>query len=181
MSSIYGQTSFNEDTVARNKLLVRQWIYEPGLPSNYNHTLPLRFMDIDSQRVHFENENSANSLQTNAWSTHEWLQFLRKLSRPLPLEKLSDLDYRYKLSTSSNCEIADEWYRLAIASNYEKAYPHMEHFLGKVGRKKFLEPLYMDLIKTEKGRKMASCIFEKSRSNYHPLTAAKIEKILQQK
>lgn len=172
---------FNNDTVARNNLLVKQWIYEPGLPANYIHKLPVRFMDIDSQRVHFEKGITANSLQTKTWSTHEWLQFLRKLSRPLPLEKLSDLDYRFKLSTSSNSEIADEWYRLAIASNYEKAYPQMELFLGKVGRKKFLEPLYMDMIKTEKGREMANSIFEKSKRNYHPLTAAKIDKILKQK
>ena len=175
------QHLFDGDTLARNRLQVRQWIYEAGLPSNCPHQLPSRYIDVDSQRVHFEKNISAKSLQTEKWSTHEWLQFLRKLSRPLPLEKLSDLDFRYKLSASCNCEIADEWYRLAIASGYEKAYPDMELFLGRVGRKKFLEPLYMEMIKTENGRKMAVDIFEKSRINYHPLTAKKIEKIIQEK
>lgn len=172
------QYLFDGDTASRNKLMVKQWIYEPGLPANCPHTLPARFIEVDSQRVHFEKSIAATDLKTKTWSTHEWLQFLRKISHPLPAAKMSDLDSVFKLTSSANSEIADEWYKLAIASGYEKAYPQMEIFLGRVGRKKFLEPLYMEMIKTPKGKEMALSIFEKSKMNYHPLTAKKIEKIL---
>jgi leukotriene-A4 hydrolase len=140
--------------------------------------LPLRFAQVDTQRVRFEKDLTAKNMQTAQWSTHEWLQFLRKLSHPLPLEKMEELDLVFHLTDSKNSEIADEWYRLAIASNYEKAYPQMEIFLGTVGRKKFLEPLYMEMKKTDKGKMMAAQIFDKSKRNYHPLTAQKIESIL---
>ncbi len=168
----------NNDTVLKNKLLINQWVYEPGLPSNCPHVLPLRFAQVDTQRVRFEKDLTAKNMQTAQWSTHEWLQFLRKLSHPLPLEKMEELDLVFHLTDSKNSEIADEWYRLAIASNYEKAYPQMEIFLGTVGRKKFLEPLYMEMKKTDKGKMMAAQIFDKSKRNYHPLTAQKIESIL---
>lgn len=169
---------FNDDTLLRNKLMVKQWIYEPGLPANCPHVLPARFAQVDSQRVAFEKDLKAQSLKTAAWSTHEWLQFLRKVAHPLPFEKMSDLDRTFKLSVSSNSEIADEWFRLAIASGYELAYPAMEDFLSRVGRKKFLEPLYMEMLKSAKGTDMARAIFAKSKENYHPLTAQKIESIL---
>jgi hypothetical protein len=58
------------------------------------------------------------------------------------------------------------------------AYPAMEQFLMQVGRKKFLEPLYGELIKTPKGKEMANAIFSKAKPNYHPQTADKISKML---
>lgn len=172
---------FGGDTNFRNKLLVKDWIYQPGLPSNCPHILPNRFMQVDTQRVQFEGNGSAIGLQTKTWSTHEWLQFLRKIKHPLPLPKMEDLDRVFNLTNTSNSEIADEWYRLAISSNYERAFPNMELFLGKVGRKKFLEPLYMEMMLTEKGKVMARNIFEKSKRNYHPLTAQKIAEIINSK
>lgn len=172
---------FNGDTAFRNKLGVRQWIYEPGLPVNCPHVFPERFTNVDKQRTQFEQNTTAAQLITQKWSTHEWLHFLRKLPHPLSIEKMKDLDQSFALSQTANSEIADEWYRLAIASGYEIAYSPMEAFLGTVGRKKFLEPLYMEMMKTEKGRQMANNIFNKSKQNYHPLTAIKIEDILKSK
>jgi hypothetical protein len=91
---------------------------------------------------------------------------------------MKDLDETFHFTVSTNSEIADEWYKLCIASNYEIAFPAMEQFLTNVGRKKFLEPLYGEMIKTEKGKSMAKAIFEKAKPNYHPQTAEKIEKML---
>ena len=118
------------------------------------------------------------SIKTSSWSTHEWLQFIRKLSHPLPIDKIKSLDNAFSLTGISNSEIADEWYKLAIASNYSEANLEMKKFLGSVGRQKFLQPLYSELIKTPEGKKMANEIFAQSKMNYHPLTALKIEKIL---
>ena len=89
------------------------------------------------------------------------------------------MDQAFSLTATTNSEIADEWFKLSIASGYNAAYPAMEKFLASVGRKKFLEPLYKEMMKTESGKVMAKKIFEQSKNNYHPLTAIKIQGILE--
>ncbi len=172
---------FNNDKNIRKKLKVDEWVFEPGLPDNCPRSNSARFAAVDSARILFEKGGSAKDMQTASWSTHEWLQLLRKLSHPLPIEKLKDMDRTFHLTGISNCEIADEWYKLSIASGYEPAYPAMEKFLGMVGRQKFLEPLYAELVKTENGTGMAKTIFSNSKNNYHPLTALRIQKKLKGK
>ena len=41
---------------------------------------------------------------------------------------------------------------MAIAGGYEPAYARLEEFLCSVGRRKFLKPLYGELLKTPAGR-----------------------------
>ncbi len=169
---------FNHDEALRKKLHINQWVYEPGLPDNCPHSVSSRFVAVDSMRTEFEKTGITKNMNTGNWTTHEWLQFLRKISHPLSLDKMKDLDYTFKLTSTGNSEIADEWFKLAIASNYETAYPAMEKFLNTVGRQKFLEPLYAEMMKTENGKVMAKNIFSESKDNYHPLTALKIERKL---
>ena len=169
---------FKGDTNIKAKIQVNKWVYEPGLPDNCPRSLPARFIAVDNARTAFEANGNAQQLNASTWSTHEWLQFIRKLSHPLDIAKMDALDKSYQFTVSKNSEIADEWYKLCIASNYDVAYPAMEQFLQQVGRKKFLEPLYGELIKTPKGKEMANAIFAKAKPNYHPQTADKIAKML---
>lgn len=169
---------FDGDSNARNKLLVREWIFQPGLPANSPVIKPKRFELVDKERSDFEKNGQTSALQSNLWSTHEWLHFLRKLPHPLSYDKMISLDKQFHLTNTENSEIAMEWFKLAIASKYEEAYSNLEVFLSRVGRKKFLEPLYGEMIQSEKGKEMAKRIFEKYKMNYHPLTALKIGKMI---
>ncbi len=172
---------FENDSVLKNKLQVSKWIYESGLPDNCPQIKPERFEKVETARIEFEKTGNTNNLATKDWSSHEWLQFLRKLSRPLERSKMEQLDKAYALTNSKNSEISAEWFKLSIASNYQPAYANMEKFLGAVGRKKFLEPIYKEILKSKDGVKFANRIFEQSKHNYHPLTALKIQKILRPK
>ena len=177
-------TSFMEEKLIHNSdslkqlLQLNEWIFKPGLPSTAKRIMPERFILVDKQRQAFELGAGVNSLSASNWSTHEWLQFLRALPRPQLVKTMEELDQKFKLSKSGNSEIAAEWFKLSLASNYEPAYPEIENFLNVVGRKKFLEPIYAQMMKTDKGKKMAWRIFEESKKNYHPLTALKIQKVL---
>ena len=175
------QKLFDGDTLFRNKLKVREWIYGPGLPDNFVPTNPSRFIAVDSLRISFEKTGIISSVELKNWTTHEWLHFLRKLVRPQSLSSMTYLDQNFNLSKSQNSEIAAEWFKLSIASNYAIAYPEMEKFLSKVGRKKFLEPLYGEMKKSKENSEMAQLIFAASKKNYHPLTAIKIGKLLNAK
>ena len=169
---------FNNDTLLRNKLKVNEWVYSAGLPDNCLHVNPERFVAVDAAREAFEKVGNAKNIKAKAWTTHEWLQLLRKLNRPMTLEKMKDLDQTFALTSTGNSEIAAEWFKLVISSDYKDAFPAMEKFLGSVGRKKFLEPLYSELMKSDEGKKEAKHIFEQSKNNYHPLTALKIQRII---
>jgi aminopeptidase N len=158
---------------------INEWIFNPGLPEKTAYVFPERFKKIDeATKVFLKNPRGAEALNARSWSTHEWLYFLRKLPKPLDTKFLRSLDASYALTGIGNSEIADEWYLQAIASNYEKAYPAMEKFLKSVGRKKFLEPLYKELVKTEDGKKMAIRILDEAAPNYHPLAARKMGTIV---
>jgi len=172
---------FDNDKSLKEKLKVDEWVYKPGLPDNCPRSTPARFVAVDSAREIFVKVGNASAIQAASWTTHEWLQFLRNVSHPLPLDKMKDLDATFKLTGIGNSEIADEWYKLSIASGYEVAYPAMKQFLNTVGRAKFLEPLYSEMNKTAPGKIMASEIFSNSKKNYHPLTALKIQKLLEGK
>jgi leukotriene-A4 hydrolase len=171
-------TLFRTDSSLKQKIGVDTWVYQPGIPSNSIRETPLSFVKVEQALNNFKAGAAVTSLQTFSWSTHEWLHFLRNLPHPLALARMKELDERFQLSVSTNSEIADEWYRLSIASGYQDAYAAMEEFLCTVGRKKFLEPLYLEMKKTPEGLKMAQRIFEKAKPNYHPQTAEKIEGLL---
>lgn len=158
---------------------IHEWIFKPGLPEKTAYVFPERFKKVDEARKKFIDEGmNAEGLNARDWSTHEWLHFLRKLPKPMKKEQLAQLDASYALTGIGNYEIADEWYLQAIASKYQRALPAMEKFLKSVGRKKFLEPLYKELVKTEEGKQMAIRILNEAAPNYHPLTTKKIRTIV---
>lgn len=66
---------------------------------------------------------------------------------------------------------------MAVAASYEGAYPEMEKFLSSVGRRKFLEPLYEEMMSTGK-QDMAKHIYEKYKMNYHPLAQSTLDKLI---
>ena len=79
---------------------------------------------------------------------------------------------------SGNSEILHQWLLMAIRNDYALAYPKLEEFLVSVGRRKFLKPLYSELVKTEAGRLRAMTIYRKARPGYHPIAVATLDEIL---
>jgi len=47
-----------------------------------------------------------------------------------------------------------------------------------VGRRKFLRPLYSELVKTPEGRDRALAIYKKARPGYHPIAVATLDAIV---
>jgi hypothetical protein len=48
-----------------------------------------------------------------------------------------------------------------------------------VGRRKFLKPVYEELVKTPEGKRRAQAIFREAKAGYHPIAAATIAAIVQ--
>ncbi len=165
------------DTALRNKLDIDTWVYGPGIPANCPRADMERFKKVDAARTAFLSGAAPGTLQTAKWSTHEWLHFLRKMPRPLTADKMKALDDAYHLTQSGNSEIADLWFIMSVAADYQPAYPAMDKFLSAVGRRKFLEPLYEEMMTTNK-QQMAKDIYTKYRGNYHPLAQMTLDKLV---
>jgi leukotriene-A4 hydrolase len=165
------------DSALYKKLDINAWVYGPGIPSNAPRAAMQRFEQVNMQRSNFLKDNNALRLNTKGWTTHEWLHFLRKMPKPLSITQMNSLDAAFQFTHAQNAEIADLWFIMSLAANYEVAYPAMDKFLSVTGRQKFILPLYTEMSKTGK-TKMAKDIYQKYRANYHPLAQGKLDKIV---
>ena len=164
---------------------VQNWIYETGMPKNYTPPTSVRFEKVEekfNQDLKLVQENKPNQISKNGnWSTLEWVHYLRTIdSNKMDLSTLEKLDGAYHFTDSQNAEIAAAWFEKAILADYEKAYPNLEEFLIKVGRRKYLEPLYRALVNSGK-KEFAVEIYKKARPGYHSVSYRTIDEILNYK
>jgi leukotriene A-4 hydrolase/aminopeptidase len=149
------------------KLNLKEWIYEPGLPANCPKIESKRFIEVDKALTAWQGGKAASELNTKDWSSHEWLYFIRKLPKELSQEKLKELDDAFGFTNSGNSEILAAWFIPAIQNGYAPADAAIEKFLIKVGRRKFLVPIYKALLEAKGGKEKAKVIYAKARPNYH--------------
>lgn len=154
------------------------WINRPGLPPSAVTVESAALMAVDSQVTRWNGGAPATQLETAAWSTHEWLHFLRALPDTVPVRRLAELDARFRLSSSGNAEILGEWLVIAIRNRYEPAFPALARFLTSQGRRKFLTPLYTEMMKTPWGTTMARDIYRRARPTYHAVSTGTIDRIV---
>jgi hypothetical protein len=88
------------------------------------------------------------------------------------------LDTYFSFENCGNAEIMTDWFVLGIKNNYTELNPDIQKFLGKVGRRKYLLPIYETLLKNNKTKALAIDIFEKNKGNYHSVTKNSIEELI---
>ena len=182
-------TYLNEHLISKNGLkpmedIIRQWIYEEGLPEEKPVPLSGRFDSVNQVlklwtggakiKIIFPDDGAG----TDGWSTHQWLHFLRHLPEGLTVEQMKTLDEHLQFSESGNSEILAAWFSHVVRHEYEPGYSQLEQFLVNTGRRKFLMPLYSEMIKTEDGKKRALEIYKKARPNYHFVSTNSIDALL---
>ncbi|MFN2237989.1 MAG: M1 family metallopeptidase [Thermoanaerobaculia bacterium] len=157
---------------------IDQWVYGPGIPANIPTVQSDRIVNARAQAARFLQGAAAGELTTEGWTTQEWLLFLRALPARLTSEQMVALDREFKLTSSGNSEILFAWLMKAVTSEFETAYPALEEFLTSMGRRKFLEPLYKELVKTAEGKARAIRLYTTARPTYHPVSQGTIDTIL---
>ena len=158
-----------------------KWIFSEGLPDDCPAPASVKFDEVDKVIAEWNGSEKLSQEVTKNWSTHEWLHFLKNLPAKLTLSQMTLLDEAGKFTASGNAEIITVWGVLVIQHHYEKAYPKIETFLINTGRRKFLMPLYGEMIKTEEGKKRALAIYGKARPNYHYVATSSLDKLLEVK
>jgi leukotriene-A4 hydrolase len=168
---------FQDEPEAWDALRVEEWLYGQGIPDNLVTPKSDRFDKTRAAAEAFATSGATDGIHSD-WQTVEWLDFLAALPSPLSLAQMTALDHHAGFTTRGNAEILCAWLELAIAANYEPAYPALEHFLTSQGRRKFLRPLYAAMQKNPKTRDMARRIYAKARPTYHPIAVTTIDGIV---
>lgn len=166
------------DKELSEKINLNEWIYKPGLPAGVKAPRSGRFEAVNGAVKAWEDGEAAGNLSTSEWTTHEWLYFLRSLPTEMSKAQMTGLDKAFNFTGSGNSEIQAEWYRSAIRNEYKAANKAIEDFLMKVGRRKFLKPLYKEMAATDSGLKWARKIYKKARPNYHSVSTGTIDELL---
>jgi leukotriene-A4 hydrolase len=155
-----------------------RWIYQPGMPESAPKPSSEKFGIVDASINSFLNGNMPAAATTTQWSTHEWLHFLRHLPETLSTEQRAALDQVYQFTQTGNSEIAFEWFLAAYRYNYLPAFDNAETFLIQTGRRKFIVPLYKELLKTEAGAIRARHIYQKARAGYHFVATSTLDALI---
>ena len=162
-----------------SKINIDEWVYSAGLPENCPVISCSRFEAIDSLLDLYNRKSDVAILDAKNWSTHEWRHFIAGLHSETSKQQMKSIDEKFNLTQSGNSEILAIWFEQSIRFGYEGIDDALEQFLIRIGRRKFLVPLYRALSNTTSGKNRAKEIYEKARSNYHYVSYSTIDKILE--
>jgi leukotriene-A4 hydrolase len=149
---------------------VDEWVFGEAIPAPAVWPQALAWVEAAGRRW-----LAGGPIDTAGWTTHEWLHFLHTIGPSAPMERL---DAEFGFTAAANAEVLHQWLLLAVRRDYAAAFPRLASFLCEVGRRKFVRPLFSELVKTPAGRTRAERIYAVARPGYHPITQATVDAIL---
>ena len=166
------------DSALERRIRPEQWVYGAGFPDNAPPVRADAFARVDAEARRLASGTPAAELRTEGWTTQEWQHFLGALpERPTPAQ-LAGLDSAFGFTNTGNSEVLFAWLRLAIRHRYEPAMPALERFLTTQGRRKFVAPLYTELMNTSWGKPVARRIYAAARPGYHAVATRTIDAVV---
>jgi aminopeptidase N len=155
------------------------WIAGPGTPDFAVAATSARLAAVDAARkAWLERRTAAGELDTGKWITQEWVHFLEGLPADIAAEKLIELDSAFRLTGTTNGEIAQRWYPITVRAGYFESRPALGQFLRKVGRRKLILPSYVALAETPDGLAFARQVLQQASAGYHPITRSAVQAAL---
>lgn len=159
------------------------WFYKPGFPPkpNFDTTLVDEVYSLANKWEKFTKGEASgftpkpNDIQD--WSSNQLVVFLEKIisfPKRLPIEYVRKLGSGYGLRDSHNVEVSSRYFQIAMISGDESVKELVADMLGKVGRMKFVRPLYRCLVVLD--AEFAFETFEKYKDFYHPICREMIKK-----
>ncbi|RTR37492.1 M1 family peptidase [Shewanella canadensis] len=165
----------HDDKITEAELL--EWIYGCGMPPCFTPPQSDSLDKVDDALSMWLKGASAESLATQSWRVHHWQYFLNSLPEVLQQAQLMELDDCFKLTESTNAEIACDWFRVAIRNHYDPVLPALTEYLIRIGRGKFVRPLFSELQVAGYDTDIKE-IYAKAREGYHPSIVVQLDKSL---
>jgi leukotriene-A4 hydrolase len=168
---------FRGDDALWKEVAVEDWVYRPGIPATMVVPASDRFQKTRAASQAFAQTGSLEGVKRE-WVTAEWLDFLNSLPREMKAEQLAELDRRFAFSRSGNSEVLFAWLMHVVRNTWEPGFSALEDFLTRMGRRKFLRPLYQAMQDNPSTRDLARKIYAKARPTYHPIAVAAVDAVL---
>ena len=189
-----------KNLLSRNKIDFnhKEWIYKEGLPKNCLQIKSVRLDKMNElankfaqgeaifkpvityEKIRIKGRNKknriVNKLERKDFIVQEWQTFIRALPKRISKEKLKIIDNNLGFKNCGNSEIMMEWYTKALENNYTEINGEIEDFVTKVGRRKYLMPIYAAM--NSSNPKLAESIFNKVKHRYHAVSRNSIEELL---
>jgi leukotriene A-4 hydrolase/aminopeptidase len=155
------------------------WLHEPGMPANAPVFRSEKAEALAALADGWEKGDRPTSEQVAGWNASETLLYLQHLPRKLSAADCAALDAAFGLMGKGNYELLVEWLVIASGSDYEPAFGKIREVLSRVGRMKYLRPLYSALGATERTRALARDIFAAESPSYHGLSRRVVSGVLE--
>ncbi|CAL3967739.1 unnamed protein product [Diplocarpon coronariae] len=155
------------------------WFYAPGLPPK--PTFDTSMVDgVYALAKKWESPSYVPSpSDIVGLSANQIVVFLEKVqlfATPLSPSQSQAMGKAYSLIASRNVELSMRYFGIGLSAKDESVYQPTAELLGKVGRMKFVRPLFRKLNAVD--RKLALETFEKNKEFYHPICRTMVEKDL---
>jgi len=157
----------------------RAWLYEPGMPANAPVFRSAALDALTALGEGFGGGARPTAPQVAAWTPAQMLIYLQHLPREVSANACAWLDTNLKLTGRGNHEILVEWLTIAASSDYEPVFGRVREVLSRVGRMKYLRPLYGALGRHARTRALARDIYAAARPGYHVLSRRVIESVME--
>ena len=166
------------DTALEQRLMLNEWIYQPGIPSNAVEPVSPAFAIVGQAADAYASAGTVPAAWAQ-WTTQERQHFLGALPDEMTTAQLTALDQALGLSQAGNSEVLFAWLMMAIENRYEPATPALERFLLGMGRRKFVLPLFTALMEEgDWGQPIARRIYAQARPLYHSVTTGSVDRVV---
>lgn len=155
------------------------WIYQPLVPSQAYPIVSSKIQAVD-QYIQDTNEGKQElaALPWMSWTYQERYRFLSKVS--WSEQRMNQMDQLFQVSKEKNSEIQFIWLMSSIRCDNRSQADFCTSFLGSVGRRKFILPLYRTMV--QQGgwwAELAHSNFEQFQNQYHNVTKNSVEMLWQ--
>ncbi len=155
------------------------YLHRPGLPRRAPAFRSAQLDQLTDLASKWTGGTRPGDAQMDAWKPTELMVYLQHLPRQLSKEDCAWLDGHLALTGRGNYEILVEWLTLAAAADYEPAFARIREVLLKVGRMKYLRPLYGALGGHPRTRALAREIFAAASPGYHGLSRRVVQSVME--
>jgi len=155
------------------------WLYKPGMPANAPVFRSDRLEEITGLAKKWSQGTRPSKDQIASWKPTEMLLYLQHLPDQMDAASCAALDRSLDLMKRGNYEILVEWLSIAAGSDYDPAFPRIREVLSRVGRMKYLRPLYRSLGKHPRTRALAREIFAAAGPGYHGVARRMVESVIE--
>jgi leukotriene-A4 hydrolase len=158
----------------------QQWLYATGMPPNAPVFTSETLAELTALAQAWTTGQRPTAAQLRQWGPREVLVFLQHLPRQLDHASLAWLDAQLGLTGRGNYEILVEWLTIAGGSDYEPVFGRIREVLTRVGRMKFLRPLFTALGNHARTQQLGREIYDAAKETYHSLSRRVIEATMAQ-